>query len=428
MKKNRKENSGKTPGEKRTKRRHFLSGTEKGSVKTAVLFIVILAFCVLPAVFINNIFGYLPVFLFLFVLILCRIYLNILTRSLVYEDQSEFHSCMRKESMEFRIRIENRSFLVYPYVKICFFMTDLFGDRDSGTETMITLAPKEKRDFVFDVRFDHVGRYSAGLEKIEIRGLLGVRKVTMPGGAEHSVEVYPHIWDLAEMKISEKVQTEDSKSKQSIDADGGDYTGVREYAMGDPIKNIHWKLSAHSNEYLTKQMETFGSSGVSIIMDLCGSAGNAEKAACLFDALVETAVSVGCYARDRGLECDIAYLSGDGKERYCNTGESDFQKSLIWDIPPVADRREDYDVMRLLDQADRSMYGRSNIILCTACLTPEIARKLISMRMHGKNPVAFFIIPDDVYDREREDLLAPARSLDGQGIVYYVLSDAEELQ
>lgn len=408
--------------------RSAVKGRERGRMKTGVVMALLLILCILPAVFINNIYGYLPIFTYVFLLLISQIYLNILTKSLVYEDKSQLYSCMREESMEFCLSVENKSILVYPYVRVKFFMTDIFGERDQGTDTVITLAPKEKRDFVFDVRFDHLGKYSVGLEKVEVRGLLGVRKVTMPGGGEHIVEVYPHIWQLADLKVSEKVQTEDSKSKVSIETDGSDYTGVREYVMGDSIKNIHWKLSAHSNGYLTKQMETFGSSGVDVVLDLCGPECEAETAMSLFDTLVETAVAIGYYAQSKGTECEITYLSREKMETRLNAGQTEFYRSMIWELPPVADKREDYDVMRLLERVSGGMYARSNVVLCTALLTPEIVRTLVSIRMRRQNPVLFYVVPDNVYDREREELLKPVKLLEDHGISYSVISFGEELQ
>ena len=115
-------------------------------------------------------------------------------------------------------------------------------------------------------------------------------------------------------------------------------------------------------------------------------------------------------------------------ETRLNAGQTELYRSMIWELPPVADKREDYDVMRLLERVSGGMYARSNVVLCTALLTPEIVRTLVSIRMRRQNPVLFYVVPDNVYDREREELLKPVKLLEDHGISYSVISFGEELQ
>lgn len=396
--------------------------------RRAALWLLAFLLTLLPAVYMNNIYGYLPILTLLIVSLLSLGYLAVLGRSVGAQDRSLLSSCMRGTAMEFRVEVENRCLLACPRVELSFFMTDLYGGRDGGTSTVITLAPREKRVFTFDARFDHLGRYSVGLDKVTVFGPLGVLSRTLPGGAEHIVEVTPRIWELESLNLSQQVTTEDSRARTSSTLDGADYTGVREYAVGDPIKNIHWKLSAHTEGFLTRQMETFGSTGVTVILDLCAPDCTGETGMCLYDALVETAAAVCNRAISRGLENDLNFFDRRGAEQRLEVRDSAQFDSLPSLLPPLVRRAEDYPVEQLLIRSGRALYARSNVVLCTSRVSESTVKLLGDIKLGRRTPALFFVLPRDAYGRERDALLQPLHLLDELGISYFVLTSAEELQ
>ena len=54
--------------------------------------------------------------------------------------------------------------------------------------------------------------------------------------------VLPKIHEEEEALSAESL-TDSPDASSFMENDGFDYTGVREYAMGDSMKKIHWKLS-----------------------------------------------------------------------------------------------------------------------------------------------------------------------------------------
>ncbi|MCD8128351.1 MAG: DUF58 domain-containing protein [Oscillospiraceae bacterium] len=396
--------------------------------KRCALYLLVLALCFLPPVYLNDVYGYLPIFTLLFVSLLSIAYLLILARHIGCEDLSETARCVRGTPMAFSVRVENRSPLACPRVEVQFYMTDLYGGRDASTSAVITLAPFEKRTFTFDARFDHLGCYTAGLERLTVYGPLGVLYRVLPLRTEHSVEVMPHIWEPEHLQLSDRVVTEDSRSRSSVNMDGADYTGVREYVVGDPIKNIHWKLSAHTDNYLTRQTEVFGSAGVTVILDLCRPGCGGEVGMCLYDALVETATAVCNQAIARGMENDLNFFDRAGAEQRLELRDTATFDTLPSLLPPLLEKPENYPVEELLRRVSRAMYARNNVVLCTGRVTEETVRLLQDVRRARRTPILFFILPKDAYDRERDRLLQPVQLLDEVGIRYFVLTSAEELQ
>lgn len=393
-----------------------------------IAFVIVILVCAVPAFFINSIIGYLPVLTIAILLVLCRLYLWQLQKSLEYTDESMFSACERETEMAFSLHVRNRSVLVFPHVELQIVMKGPFKDGDSKTDTAITLAPREERTFTFDVLFDHLGTYSVGLGRVAIRGPLGVFSMIKPGITTHTVEVTPHVWEIDTLSLSEDVNMENSKAKKSAEMDGMDYSGVRPYAVGDPIKNIHWKLSAHMREYVTRQTEVFGNTGLTTVVDLCAPGeGDAEERMTLFDTLVETAVAVCNYSMRIGMDCQMLYLDPDGQEGslHCRTKES-FEE-LIHVLPPLKSAREEYPVGQLLQEA-AGLHGQNNIVLCTARIEEETLLQIRQIRFRGFWPMVFFVVPKGLDPRESEMRAAPLRSLDGTGIRYFVLTSPQELQ
>jgi uncharacterized protein (DUF58 family) len=102
------------------------------------------------------------------------------------------------------------------------------------------------------------------------------------------VTVLPRLF-LNEVKLEDKLLTESKAFLNSTQNDGYDYTGVREYAFGDSMKRIHWKLSAHSSEYMTKITETCRKSDMTVVIDFAAPKLRRDMVPGIYDCLVETA-------------------------------------------------------------------------------------------------------------------------------------------
>ncbi len=66
---------------------------------------------------------------------------------------------------------------------------------------------------------------------------------------------------------------------------------TRAWRSGDPLKRIHWKLSACRGELIVRSFETPAPPGTLILTDCSAPAAEGESALCLRDVLTETALS-----------------------------------------------------------------------------------------------------------------------------------------
>ncbi len=97
------------------------------------------------------------------------------------------------------------------------------------------------------------------------------------------------------------------------DRNSGSYDGVREYAPGDLLRNIHWKLTAHTRKIMTclyEEEEDF----VTVAVDLRPWKGPAEEALCVHDRLCESAYRSICSLVARGAKVRAVFLSGEERK------------------------------------------------------------------------------------------------------------------
>ncbi|MCD8376662.1 MAG: DUF58 domain-containing protein [Oscillospiraceae bacterium] len=392
-----------------------------------LLVALVVVVCAVPAIYTNSLTGYLPIFFLALLLLLAGIYMLVLTRCISCQGMSLTAACRRTEEQEFCMTVQNRSPLICPVAVARLTMFNSISAGGTDTELPLSLGPFEKREFRFSVTFAHLGEYQVGISAVEIMGLLGLLTKRLPGGGIQTVQVTPQRCHPSQLALTRIVENENSQAKTSVPVDGMDYTSVRQYEPGDPMKNIHWKLSAHANGYMTKQTEIYGSSGVDVILDLVSPPWEGEDGAYTYDALIECACASVIYAAENGMEGSLCFLDRTNRERkeLCSRAD-DFDK-LMDELPGITDRENTYQLDRLLVQAARGMYTRNNVVLCTSRMNEMIVQRLEQIQMSRRNPVVIYVLPPGLDEKEREDRIAVVRMVSQKNIACYMLTDVLEL-
>lgn len=382
--------------------------------------------CALPAVFMNDLFGYFPVITLIMVYLVSFTYGYILSRSTVCLELSQTETCRRGEEALMKLTIRNSSPLVCTRCSAEFYTTDLFGNACSVTPLGFTLAPREEREFAFSIRFDHIGQYLAGLKSLRVDGLLGVISFLLERDEVLRMDVLPKLHAMDELIISKIINTESQDARLMSSAESVDYTGVREYAYGDSIKLIHWKLSSHAGSYVTKVLKSYGNNTLTVIPGLRAPDFDSETLMAVYDAVVECCASLCHCARENGIDAELLYHDKSG-ETVRQTQDASFDFSLfIESLPAVyTQERPEMDLLELLRQEASSRYSSDNIAVCSPVLDEYVAQGLLQLYRAGKTPIFFYIHPVSA----EKDMTAERalRTLDSTGICSFVISSADSI-
>ena len=389
---------------------------------TAFLWLLVVAIAGIPAVFMNSIFGYMPL-LFLVVLALISIGIMIrLSARVQTQTGSADVQCTRGKSVDIGLNLTNRSRLSSPKAVACIEISDLFGLCDEVRMLRFAISGKGTVDFRLNVEMPHLGCYSVGLKSVVLYDSFGIFRKTLPISKRNTVVVTPIIRSVDELQLNEDVTAEAVNETRVSVIGGSDYTGVRAYALGDPMKQIHWKLSAHTREYVTKVQESNRRQEFSVILDFSAEElGSREQLMNVNDCLVETALSI--------LE-EISIHDASGALLYCDRTQTIVRTT-------VSGREDDADLIRsfsvitpkpdagypdasMIVQREAQAQNRSsNVIVVTCRPTPDLLQELILIKRQHRLPALYFVVPSQWSSREMEAARSPLRVLDEADIPYF---------
>lgn len=398
------------------------------SIATRVVLVVLaVVVCALPPIFVNNIIGYLPLLALVLVILISFVYLQILKRALVFSEESLVPSCERGTEIEFVLNFQNKSPLLFLRLEPYIYISDLFDELDTVSKVSMPLMPFEKRDFRFQAQFDHIGTYSAGVQKIVINDLLGLFTHTIVNPNRHRVEVLPRIQDLETLPLTSTASAESQKPLQTLVTDDMDYAGVREYVWGDPIKTIHWKLSSRLDcgDYLTRLFESFNNPGINIIIDTTSPSYDNESLMYVYDGVVEGALSINQHAVDSGLDSFISFYDKYGSESRLRIKNTLDFADLTCDLPRIVVKDGD-EALELLRRETNLIHGQDNVAYCSAHIDEQVVNALCELKLRKRNPIFLAVIPPSLDSEEQQELLKPLRRLDAAQISYFVVCPARE--
>lgn len=392
--------------------------------KRIIPYVIILAFSLIPPVFVNSAIGYLPPAFLLILLLLCLLYMLLLKNKLSFLEWSQQESCVRNHEVGFSVTVINRSHLVFPRVRASFFISDIFGQQAQTTTQELVLSAKEKKEFILEKSFSHIGLHKAGLNSVKIYDPLGIFFITLPCTQVSSVTVKPSCVDIGEYGLENTNGILSSLSVTKSKIAENDYSGVRAYAPGDPIKNIHWKISSHINGYMTKVYDSFANNDVMIIVDLNAPVYSNDMLMSLFDCLVESAFSLAAFALRQGR--NISILSAGRETITSSYPQSDEElEKAVCDFPVIS--IGEGCSMELLDPYIRGRAGFDNIIVFTPNLTQGLINEAGSIKSINKHLSLFIAAPA----QEGEYILSQKRAMISalkQGdIGCHVISTADDI-
>ena len=391
-----------------------------------IIFFVLLGILILPAVYTNSIFGYFPILATVFLHLVSLVYLIVMRRSISIESDHRDVEVERGDTVRVDLGIRNKSFLVCTKAKAEIYVQDYLGEDDSRSEATFSIDARSEADFGFDVHMEHLGQYNAGIRNMHIYGLLGIVRIPVPFDSVFHVLVLPQIHEEEEALSAESL-TDSPDASSFMENDGFDYTGVREYAMGDSMKKIHWKLSAHSNDYMTKINEVGLKSDLAVIIDMAADKYPTEQLLSINDGIVETAASLLLTAEKRDIDCVLLYPDKEKQVRALFPKTQQDYAELIRRMVPITPNPPNgfLDAQEILTQEMEGANKRANLLVVTSRVTDGLLDTLTTIRGQQRNPLLFCVMPTNVTANERKEIQARFLGLDEAGIPYRVLTAAD---
>lgn len=194
----------------------------------------------------------------------------------------------------------------------------------------IKLPVKKDGKAIFSVDSDYMGFLEITILRVELYGFFGCMKKVMNSNMVKEVMILPQTqelhfpiqnWGIACSFFDE---TESGRKGKGT----GEYFGIRPYVDGDSMKQIHWKLTGKTDEYMVKEIEI-----PMMRMPLLFLETRVEKQdAGMIDGLLEAFFSISQYMVQEGQNHCLCWWDKINNEWNFYTVESIFQLEEVYGL------------------------------------------------------------------------------------------------
>lgn len=192
-----------------------------------------------------------------------------------------------------RVRIENPDIIPLAAVEAEVVCTNLrTGEADSYI-IRNTPRPKSTQEIDLEVMPKNAGRYEIAVSSAVLTDPLHLSSRQIVCQDIEYVTVMPEQFDMQVSYTSDAAMLESDRSSDSRRGnDPGEVRAIREYVPGDPVRNIHWKLSEKTDKLLVKELGSPITDQFLVILDTAHEVSQIpaalETIASVFVSLAET--------------------------------------------------------------------------------------------------------------------------------------------
>ena len=175
----------------------------------------------------------------------------------------------KRERSSTLIRISNEGFFPVPLIKIMLIQIDENGKSAGENIYAFSIPPFGKVDFMNDIALFRRGLYEVGIKDIELYDIFGLFKFKRRVNTIEEILVLPkRIMLYGEMSDNIIAAEGDEKNKSKVGEDRTIVSHIRDYAEGDNINSIHWKLSLKKDDLVVKVYDHPNDNNIMIIADM----------------------------------------------------------------------------------------------------------------------------------------------------------------
>lgn len=195
---------------------------------------------------------------------------------------------------EITLTIRNHDLMPVSNVHVNVSCRNLRTGETENVELIKSLRPKGKVKEYLKVVPSHAGRYELSVASAGVSDPLKLWHRKISAEDKLHITVMPERFDVALSVTSSSSAMPESYSyiEGRNGNDQGDVRGIREYVPGDPVKNIHWKLSGKIDKLLVKEMGLPITDQFLVILDNAADVGLNPDAldaiASVFRSILET--------------------------------------------------------------------------------------------------------------------------------------------
>ncbi|MCA9974000.1 MAG: DUF58 domain-containing protein [Anaerolineales bacterium] len=171
------------------------------------------------------------------------------------------------ETVTVTLRIRNDNRLAMPWVQVNESVATQLRQTQVVSD-VVSLAAWDTAELAYQIKAARRGYYQIGplrLTSSDLFGLLPEQYGILP--ADY-LTIYPRIIPLAKLGLPSRLPFGTIASRQRLFEDPARPMGVREYRSGDSLRQINWKVSAHTRDLVVKTLQPAISLETAVLLNL----------------------------------------------------------------------------------------------------------------------------------------------------------------
>lgn len=297
-------------------------------------------------------------------------------------------------------RLQNRKWLPVPWLRVESRISSTLAfaaeaDREISEQyhcSFFHLGGRMQVTRRYGVTCTHRGAYSASTAVLTGGDLFGASSAVIPVEQPLSILVYPRLLDLSEVPFPASRWQGEVLVRRFIAPDPFLFSGIREWQLGDAMRDVHWRATARSTALMVKQHDATVAPQAMVLL-------NVQTAENLWGLMneeellsVERGISVAATmlmaALDSGLDAGFGcngHLKGETGTILITPARGDIQRTRILEACARLEPQRELSFHTFLDELAPKL--RNQDILLLSLYDSEKIREAVALLRRNGNTV-----------------------------------------
>lgn len=253
----------------------------------------------------------------------------------------------------------------------------------------------------YEVKCNRRGYYKLGCMGGVIRDPFSIFEFEKVFNKNIDLVIYPKIYSVESINIKPSELFGSYKMNYPINDDYTNIRDLRNYRIGDSLKNAHWKLSAKYDKLIIKNYELNANIKVEILLDSFKGKDAENRSNSLEEFLVSVAGSIVSYSLKRGIETTLkSSKMGNQEGIYVNSKDASMFKIFLNDLV-YFQIDGDMELYEYVNRESVKWNKGANILILTLEPTYKLLELIVNLK---ERQIVFRVICVVENDLEYDDL------------------------
>ncbi len=282
---------------------------------TKILFLVLIVVCIFFYILYTGNFALVLLVIMIALPIIMFVTTYISKKKTTVEFAMKDKVVSKNQSFPIQLVINNRSFFPIGKAEAHIEYYNVFNNQITSFELYLPIQARNSQRVTFQISSKFCGIVNIKAEKITVYDPLRIFKFNIADNTGIDIAVLPEAQEIGgTVNYTDRINDESDKFSEYFPGDDpSEVFDLREYAPGDKLNHIHWKLSSKKDEFIVKEYSMPTDVPCVVFLNLkCYE--DSDYTLPVFDTLVETLLSVSQFLVENERPHKIVFYNAQKKQ------------------------------------------------------------------------------------------------------------------